>query len=55
MQEKDLPSGDKVRECVYSPHSMRATTANLLLDSSVGIESVQELVDHQAHHDHPDL
>jgi site-specific recombinase XerC len=26
---------------------MRATTATLLLDSSVGIESVQELVDHK--------
>jgi integrase/recombinase XerD len=47
MQEKELPSGEKVQECVYSPHSMRATTATLLLDSSVGIESVQELLDHK--------
>jgi len=47
MQEKDLPSGEKVQECIYSPHSMRATTATLLLDSSVGIESVQELLDHK--------
>ncbi len=47
MQEKDLPSGGKVRECIYSPHSMRATTATLLLDSSVAIESVQDLLDHK--------
>jgi site-specific recombinase XerD len=47
MQEKELPTGEKVQECVYSPHSVRATTATLLLDSSVGIESVQELLDHK--------
>ena len=47
MQEKELPSGKKVRECVYSPLSMRATTATLLLDSSGGIESVKELLDHK--------
>lgn len=47
MREKELPSGEKVRECVFSPHSMRATTATLLLDSSVPIESVQELLDHK--------
>lgn len=47
MQEKELRSGEKVQECIYSPHSMRATTATLLLDSSVGIESVQELLDHK--------
>jgi site-specific recombinase XerD len=47
MQEKELPSGEKIRECIYSPHSMRATTATLLLDSSVPIESVQDLLDHK--------
>lgn len=47
MQEKELPSGERVRECVYSPHSLRATTATLLLDSSVPIESVQDLLDHK--------
>jgi len=30
-----------------SPHSQRATTARLLLDAGVGIESVQELLDHK--------
>lgn len=38
------PSGEKIRECVFSPHSLRATTATLL-DSSVAIESVQDLLD----------
>jgi site-specific recombinase XerD len=47
MQEKELPSGEKIQECVYSPHSLRATTATLLLDSSVAIESVQDLLDHK--------
>ncbi|MBZ5506079.1 MAG: tyrosine-type recombinase/integrase [Acidobacteriia bacterium] len=47
IQEKELPSGEKIRECVFSPHSLRATTATLLLDSSVPIESVQELLDHK--------
>ena len=47
MQEKHLPSGEKVQVCIYSPHSMRATTATLLLDSSVAIESVQDLLDHK--------
>jgi site-specific recombinase XerD len=28
-------------------HSLRATTATLLLDSSVAIESIQELLDHK--------
>jgi site-specific recombinase XerD len=47
MQEKELPSGEKVQVCIYSPHSQRATTATLLLDAGVPIESVQELLDHK--------
>jgi site-specific recombinase XerD len=47
MQEKELPSGEKIQVCVYSPHSLRATTATLLLDSGVPIESVQDLLDHK--------
>jgi integrase len=39
LQEKELPSGENVQECIYSPHSLRATTATLLLDTSVPIES----------------
>jgi integrase/recombinase XerC len=47
MQETVLPDGEKGQVCIYSPHSLRATTATLLLDSSVAIESVQELLDHK--------
>jgi site-specific recombinase XerD len=47
MQERDIATGDKEQECVYSLHSLRATTATLLLDSSVPIESVQDLLDHK--------
>jgi site-specific recombinase XerD len=47
MQEKELLTGENVRVCAYSPHSIRATTATLLLDSGVPIENVQELLDHK--------
>lgn len=47
VQEVELPGGQKVRRCVYSPHSLRATTATLLLDSGVAIEAVQDLLDHK--------
>jgi len=47
MQEIALPSGEKVIQCIYSPHSLRATTATLLLDAKEAIESVQELLDHK--------
>jgi site-specific recombinase XerD len=47
MQEIELPDGTKQMRCVHSPHSLRATTATLLLDSGVVIESVQDLLDHK--------
>ena len=47
MRETLLPTGEKDQVCVYSPHSIRATTATLLLDTSVPIESVQDLLDHK--------
>ena len=47
MQERELPSGEKIQECVYSPHPLRATTATLLLDGREPIESVQDLLDHK--------
>jgi site-specific recombinase XerD len=47
IRETVLPGGEKTFECMYSPHSLRATTATLLLDSSVAIESVQDLLDHK--------
>lgn len=47
VQEIELPTGEKVKRCIYSPHSLRATTATLLLDSGVAIEAVQDLLDHK--------
>lgn len=38
---------DGRRQCLYSPHSLRATTATLLLEASVDIRKVQELLGHR--------
>ena len=46
METTQSPSDEGLAACVYSPHSLRATTATLLLASSVPIESVQDLLDH---------
>ena len=35
------------RECIYSPHSLRATCATRLLDLGVDIAKVQELLGHR--------
>ena len=40
-------AGDTIKRCVYSPHSLRATTATLLLDAAVDIVKVQELLGHK--------
>ena len=37
----------KVRRCLYTPHSLRATTATLLLDAGVDIIKVKELLGHR--------
>ena len=42
-----IGDGLPVRNCVYCPHSLRATTATILLDSGVDIIKVQELLGHQ--------
>ena len=47
MIETVYPSGKQALECIYSPHSLRATTATLLLNSKEPIESVQDLLDHK--------
>jgi len=39
VQEIELPTGEKVSRCIYSPHSLRATTATLLLDAGEAITS----------------
>jgi integrase/recombinase XerD len=41
------PTGETRRESVYTPHSLRATTATLLLDAGVDITKVQELLGHR--------
>ncbi len=38
---------DGRRVCIYSPHSLRATTATLLLDAGVDICKVQDLLGHR--------
>lgn len=39
--------GEKRKVCVYTPHSLRATAATLLLDAGVDIRKVQELLGHR--------
>jgi len=46
-KEVAKPDGATKRQCIYSPHSLRATTATLLLDAGVDILKVQELLGHR--------
>ena len=51
MREEEVTDEDgsvrKVKRCVYTPHSLRATTATLLLDAGVDIIKVKELLGHR--------
>ena len=47
MKEELCPDGSTVRRCVYTPHSLRATTATLLLDANVDIIKVKDLLGHR--------
>jgi integrase/recombinase XerC len=51
MREDEFIDADgatqKVRRCLYTPHSIRATTATLLLDAGVDIIKVKELLGHR--------
>lgn len=40
-------AGKTMTRCVYTPHSLRATTATLLLDAQVDIMKVRELLGHR--------
>ena len=50
LREEEVTDEDgtvkKVKRCVYTPHSLRATTATLLLDAGVDIIKVKELLGH---------
>ena len=43
----ELPDGRTAKRCVYTPHSLRATAATLLLDTGVDITDVQDLLGHK--------
>lgn len=45
--EESTEDGRTIRRCVYTPHSIRATTATILLDSGVDITKVQQLLGHR--------
>jgi site-specific recombinase XerD len=46
-KEEQLPDGSTASQSVYTPHSLRATTATLLLDAGVDIVKVKELLGHR--------
>ncbi len=41
------PQGRESLDCIYNPHSLRASCATLLLDARVDIREVQELLGHK--------
>jgi integrase/recombinase XerD len=47
VKELQLADGTVGRRCIYTPHSLRATAATLLLDAGVHITDVQELLGHK--------
>jgi site-specific recombinase XerD len=47
MKEEQLADDRTVRRCIYTPHSLRATTATLLLDANVDIIKVKDLLGHR--------
>ena|GEM_PF-547749 len=47
MQDVQLADGATRSECIYTPHSIRATAATLLLDAGVEITKVKELLGHR--------
>ena len=47
MREVELPDGTKVRRCVFTPHSLRATTATQAHEAGAPILAIQELLGHK--------
>ena len=44
VKEIERSDGSKSAVCIVTPHSLRATTATLLLDASVDIRKVRDLL-----------
>lgn len=47
MHEVQLPDGTVERQCIYTPPSIRASAATILLSAGVEISKVQELLGHR--------
>ena len=47
MKEMQFADGSVVWRCIYTPHSLLATTATLLLDAKVDIVKVKDSPDHR--------
>jgi integrase len=47
LREAEGPDEQRTQTCIYTPHSLRATTATVLLESGVDICKVQELLGHR--------
>jgi site-specific recombinase XerD len=47
MEAVEQPDGTVEKRCLYTPHSLRATAATLLLEAGVDICKVQELLGHR--------
>ena len=47
LREVVNSDGSKALRCTYTPHSLRATAATLLLEAAIDIAKVQELLGHR--------
>lgn len=47
LVEQKRPDGTTKTVCIYSPHSLRATVATVLLDAGVDINAVRDLLGHR--------
>ena len=47
MKEHELDDGSTEQRCIYTPHSIRATTTTLLLEAGEDIRDVQKLLGHK--------